>query len=141
MSGVAAATCAAGPLAGMADGFACVAQSPATNATMTMTFLRGGQIALTFNDNDLSTDRPRAWNVDASGNTVGDLWWIRCTVNSGVVTGSATSTWLQLSSNQGWTVGRSSPGTTSANVTFDFSTDGGTTVLGSVTGTIQARIV
>lgn len=139
MSGIAAGPAGIGPLAAMVNGFAAIAHAPATLATLNLTFGTSGQVFLTATPDDLSTDVPTRWAEDIQS-SVGNGWHIRCTVNSGTVTGSATSTWLSLATNQAWGRTRSTPGINTANVTIDFSNDAGATIAASITGTIEARI-
>lgn len=68
--------------------------------------------------------------------TVGDGYWARLDVTAGSSpTGSATGSWLQLSSTRTWTWSQASVGTKSATFTLRIAEDsGGVSVVGTVTG-------
>ena len=58
-------------------------------------------------------------------------WSIRRTINSGALQLDAGVGWLALSSNRQFGCQETGIGTRTANVTFDFSSDGGTTIHGT----------
>lgn len=130
-----------GPLAPLLTGGTAFGHASAGSASITVTILNSGQIIRTPGGaaSDLSTGMPSNWNVDIS-TTVGNQWYVRCVVNSGLPSIGTTGTWLALSSNQGFGIGRGSPGTNTCNVTFQFSTDGGSTVIGAFTCDMTAAI-
>ena len=65
----------------------------------------------------------------------------RLTVNSGATpTGSATGTWLALSSTLTWTISRTSVGTTSSNCTIEIRNAASGAVKTSATVTLSATM-
>jgi len=67
-------------------------------------------------------------------------WSIRRTVNSGALTTDAGAGWLALSSNRSFGCTETAIGTRLANVTFEFSSDGGASVAGSRTVAFDATV-
>jgi hypothetical protein len=72
---------------------------------------------------------------------IGASYWIRCTVNSGSVTGSATGSWLQLNSVRSWGITRTVIGTATANLTIAIASDAaGANILASDTFNLSAIV-
>lgn len=131
-----------GPLNLMPSGGAAVFNAPATHAQGTLSFTPSGGISTTASfGSDLSAGLAKRWSVVDDGNT-GDLWWIRCHVNSGFIgTGDTQEVWLTMASTvRAWGNNRLTPGITTGNVTIEFSTDGGASIVGGFTCDITASI-
>ena len=73
---------------------------------------------------------------------VGGGYWIRVTVNSGATpSGSSTGAWLALTSTRTWSLARTSPGTTIADLTVEIATDAaGASVVLTFGVTMQAVV-
>jgi hypothetical protein len=95
----------------------------------------------------LVTDGTSLRSAAVTGGSIANgNWWsdttpptvhVRVTVTSGSLTSGTTGTWLSIGSggsNRTWTVTRTTIGTNSATVTFDFSLDGGTTTHATKSG-------
>jgi hypothetical protein len=67
-------------------------------------------------------------------------WSVRRTINSGALQTDAGAGWLALSSGRSFGCQETASGARTANVTFEFSPDGGTTVVGSRSTTFTADV-
>lgn len=95
------------------------------------------------NDGDIVTIGTTAGTVDVGDwvtpkSAAGATYEARLTVNSGSITGSATGSWLALSTTRTWTTQRIATGVATANVTLEIRHASGT-VLASATFNITAE--
>lgn len=111
-------------------------------AVTTLTIKTNGEI--TVSRNVASTTVTGNWYTPTTAG-VGTGKYVRCTVNSGSLSGgsSATGSWLQINTNRSWNCQRGSTpaefGTSEANITIEVSEDsGGSPVQNSGTYTIKA---
>lgn len=94
------------------------------------------------NDGDISGNGTNVEAEDWSGVTskssgFGDDWHVRSTVTSGSFTvDPSAGSWIALTTNRTWTVTGSGA---SAEATFEFSLDGGSTVIDSTTVTFTVN--
>ena len=116
------------------------------SAALTLTMATNGDLTISGDHGGVSGDSPGAdeWLVGNPDATEAANWSVRATLNSGTLDSGTTGSWLALTSARSWEVdlvvgsgGRSQ----SANLDFEFSRDGGTTVHAEATNvTIEAEV-
>lgn len=109
-----------------------------TSATCSLALTQAGLITTTGNGSSADP----TWCVPKNL-TVGDGYWARLDVTAGSSpTGSATGSWLQLSSTRTWTWTQAGLGSTSATFNLRIAEDsGGVSVVGTVTGVLVSALV
>ena len=118
-----------------------------TTANLTLNLATNGDLTLSSDNGAGTGDTPSAdaWLVDNPDATEAANWSVRATLNSGTLDSGTTGSWLALTSARSWEVDLTlggAPRNQSANLDFEFSRDGGTTVHATVTNvTIEAEVV
>lgn len=109
-----------------------------TGATCSIALTQAGLMTTTGNGSSADP----TWCVPKNS-TVGNGYWARLDVTAGSSpTGSATGSWLQLSSTRTWTWTQAGIGSTSATFNLRIAEDsGGVSVVGTVTGVLVSALV
>ena len=96
------------------------------NASGSVSFNGDGTVTYPFTGlSNSGTKATPNWYATTAG--IGSSWSIRATVTVGTLTTGTTGAWVSLSAGQTFTKGPAASATTSCTLTFDFSSDGGTT--------------
>ena len=97
----------------------------------------GVQYASSGAENGMNNATSLSWNYTGIGwlleGAAAD-YWVKATVNSGSVSGSATGSWLQLNADRSWYINELGIGFSTANLTIQISTDSsGVDIVGTCT--------
>ena len=109
-------------------------------AAAQVTFNSNGTLTVAADPIDDGSDLGSSW-YPATVTGIGDFYWVRMSLITGVEPSGPGAGWHQLNSSPAWTLSRASVGLTVGIVKFEFATDSGgvNVVYTSPNITFQAR--